>query len=166
MNRIVYFVPYLFWIVVTFILIENSLINDKPHLFSFIITSLIIAFTLEILRNRWLNNNSQLSRNRLISFLIINFIIGIPLFFILALISVPLNVTGQLGISYQLEYANWQQYLGISYCLIWFVTNAILLKPRNMKGLLMFCCSVVIMGISSIIFGLLMSFLNAEINLN
>jgi hypothetical protein len=164
MIRLVYLIPYFIWFLITIILIENSLINDKPHLFAFIILSLIIAFVLEVIRNRWLNYESLFNKTRLILFLVLNLLIGIPLFLIIVIVSVPLDVSGLLGLNDQFEYGSWQQYLAIGYVFLWFVINAILLKPRDIKRILLFFSSLIIMGISSSIFGLVMGLMSTQIN--
>lgn len=98
-----------------------------------------------------------MTKSRWTAYTVLNALMGIPLFTIMLIIMVPLGFMGLFGFEDRMTYENWQLYVTLGYGFFWFFGNALIVKPSGWKGIAVLLGSLVVMSISSSIFGLLMT---------
>ncbi|MFC5531370.1 hypothetical protein [Cohnella yongneupensis] len=155
MIRLAYLFPYVTWFIVSCLLVEQTWLEARFRLYTFIIISLIIAAALELVRNKWLNVSPEMTRARWIAYVVANALLGIPLSAVVVIAAVPFGFYGPFDFEDQQGYENWQQYFVLGYGLIWFVANALIIKPVDWKGILLLFGSLVIMLITSTVIGII-----------
>ncbi len=154
MTKVKYYIPYAIWIIIVLILVENSMLDKKFSLISFIIYSFIISFSLEVIRNRLLNNAYSIKKTRSILYFTLNFLIGMPLFTIIYLVMFPIE---SVTLNNETDFDRWQQYLALGYFMVWFLINSVILKPSRLRNILLFIISPLILVVSTLILTIFLS---------
>jgi hypothetical protein len=152
MQRSLYYLPYFVFILVSVLLIESGRLANVKSLFLFFLYCIVVALGLEVYRNRIMSNINPISQKRFKLYIVTNSIIGIPLLYILMIVSLPMNIA--IGISHETDklLISDQQYLMFGYILIWFILNTLILRPAEKNSISLFILSPVILLVSSFLF--------------
>lgn len=92
-----------------------------------------------------MNKVSGLTKRKTILYVILNFILGIPLYIMVWIVS--FRTTGADPSTLVAS----QQYLALVYFIIWFAVNSIILSPMRKRSIILFLFSPFILMISTII---------------
>lgn len=152
--KLVLYIPYLFWILITLILIRGGFIGHPPSFIVYIGVSFIIALTLELYRNRTWGVGPEMKSRRWAAYFISNVVMGIPLFEIILVDMVVLAVnpviimsSGSVQEMTVITQTAWAGYLAV-----WFAVNAAILRIHNLKKTVLLLVSPIIMlGASRVI---------------
>lgn len=136
MSRLLYMIPFVVWLVITVFGIHRDLFNESWSLLIYCTYSVIIALVLIIYRNK--NNPVDMSNQRVWLYFVVNFVLGIPFFYVLFLSHAPIQFVYPDG---HFTLMPWQQYVFILYVAIWFVANAVIIRPGRLKQVLLFMVS-------------------------
>lgn len=156
MKVFAYFVPYVAWIILTILLIENGWLDDPYRLNGYWIYSAIVGLVLETLRNRYLAIAAALNKSRFALYVGANLLLGIPLLAVLVSAQLPLRVPVGL-FEEESTLLSWQQYLYVGYFAMWFALNAIIVKPSRIPNIILFLVSPVLLFASSYLVNHLLS---------
>lgn len=135
-SRLLYAIPFVVWLVVTVIGVQLDYFNVSTSLFIYCAYSVVIALSLIYYRNR--NHPIHMSKMRIGLYFAMNLVLGIPFFQVLFLSHAPLKFIYPDG---DLTLMAWQQYVFITYVAIWFIANALIIRPGRLKQVLLFVVS-------------------------
>jgi len=152
LSKLLYLIPYIVWVFITVLLVELELIDNSLNLLLYCVFTFIVSTSLELIRNKILRNEIDMNKTRMILYFCLNVILGLPLVTILVIANLPLKIpVGLVNDNYQGTLMSWQQYLLIGYFCVWFISNAVILKPSKILNTVLLLISPIILIVSSLL---------------
>lgn len=159
MNKYRFLLPYAYWLVITFYIVEAEVINTYNELPVYLLVSFILAFAFEVFRSNKQEKKSELQVLKSKRFIFQNIVYGLPMVYYL--FGLLMNIVLKAFLTPRSEerspptfdniMSKAEIYWVTGYWAVWFLYNNLLIKPARIRSILLFLIAVLLLLVPLII---------------